>query len=79
MIALAAVPIAIIANAARVAGTGLTAYWVSPDAAEGFFHTFSGWLVFVVAFAGLLIVQRLFEVARAGRTRLTEARWSPAR
>jgi exosortase len=79
LIALAAVPIAIIANAGRVAGTGLTAYWVSPDAAEGFFHTFSGWLVFVVAFAGLLIVQRLFEAARAGRTRLTEARWSPAR
>ena len=79
LIALAAVPIAIIANAGRVAGTGLTAYWVGPDAAEGFFHTFSGWLVFVVAFAGLLIVQRLFEVARAGRTRLTEARWSPVR
>ncbi len=56
-IALAAVPIAIVANAARVAGTGLTAEWVSPAAAEGFFHTFSGWLVFVVAFAGLLLVQ----------------------
>jgi hypothetical protein len=32
---------------------------VSPAAAEGFFHTFSGWLVFVVAFAGLLAVQRI--------------------
>ena len=59
VIALAAVPIAILANAARVAGTGLAAEWVSPAAAEGFFHTFSGWLVFVVAFAGLLIVQHL--------------------
>jgi len=78
-IALSAVPIAIIANAGRVAGTGLTAYWVSPAAAEGFFHTFSGWLVFVVALAGLLLVQRIFEAGRAGRARLTEARWSPAR
>lgn len=59
LIALAAVPIAIIANAARVAGTALAAEWVSPAAAEGFFHTFSGWLMFVVAFAGLLVFQRL--------------------
>lgn len=57
-IVLASVPIAILANAARVAGTGLAAQWVSPAAADGFFHTFSGWMVFVVAFAGLLLVQR---------------------
>ena len=64
LIAIAAVPIAIIANAARVAGTGLTAEWVSPAAAEGFFHTFSGWLMFVVAFAGLLLVQRVVSSVR---------------
>ncbi|HVL66390.1 MAG TPA: exosortase A [Vicinamibacterales bacterium] len=67
LIAVAAVPIAILANAARVAGTGLAAEWVSPAAADGFFHTFSGWLVFVVAFAGLLLVQQA--VARAGAWR----------
>jgi exosortase len=78
-IAVAAVPIAIIANAARVAGTGLAAYWVSPAAAEGFFHTFSGWMVFVVALAGLLALQRIFEMARHRRARWVEARWSPAR
>lgn len=78
-IAVAAVPIAIIANAARVAGTGLAAYWVSPAAAEGFFHTFSGWMVFVVALAGLLALQRIFEMARHRRERWVEARWSPAR
>jgi exosortase len=59
LIALAAVPIAIAANAARVAGTGLASELISPAAAEGFFHSFSGWLVFVVAFAGLMLVQRL--------------------
>lgn len=58
VIAVAAVPIAIIANAARVAGTGLASEWVSPAAADGFFHNFSGWVVFVVATAGLLLVQR---------------------
>ena len=65
LIALAAVPIAIIANAARVAGTGLMAEWISPAAAEGFFHTFSGWLMFVVAFAGLLLIQRLIASVRS--------------
>lgn len=63
LIALAAIPIAILANAARVAGTGFASELVSPSAAEGFFHTFSGWLMFVVAFVGLLAVQR----AIAGR------------
>ena len=67
LLALAAVPIAIIANAARVAGTGLSAEWIGPEAAQGFFHTFSGWLMFVIAFAGLLILQQLF--ARVGQRR----------
>jgi exosortase len=67
LLALAAVPIAIVANAARVAGTGLSAEWIGPEAAQGFFHTFSGWLMFVIAFAGLLILQQVF--ARVGQRR----------
>jgi len=62
LIALAAVPIAVAANALRVAGTGLASYWISPAAAEGFFHTFSGWLMFVVALACLFAFHRLLEV-----------------
>jgi exosortase len=58
LITLAAIPIAILANAARVAGTGLASELISPAAAEGFLHTFSGWLLFVVAFIGLVAVQR---------------------
>jgi exosortase len=57
-IALATVPIAIVANAARVAGTGIAAHYYGPAAAQGFFHTFSGWLVFVVAFALLFLLTR---------------------
>jgi hypothetical protein len=41
-----------------VAGTGLASELISPAAAEGFLHTFSGWLLFVVAFIGLVAVQR---------------------
>lgn len=58
VIALATVPVAIAANGLRVAGTGVAAQYFGPSVAEGFFHTFSGWLVFVVAFLMLFIVQR---------------------
>ena len=57
-----ALPVAIAANAARVAGTGLAAEWISPQAAEGFFHEFSGWVMFVVAFALLLGAQRALAI-----------------
>jgi exosortase len=50
----AVIPIAIIANAARVAGTGLMAHHWGIQAAEGFLHGFSGWLVFFVAVLLLL-------------------------
>jgi exosortase len=59
VLALLSVPVAIAANAARVAGTGLAADWIGPRAAEGFFHEFSGWVMFVIAFALLLGAQRL--------------------
>ena len=58
-IALATVPVAIIANGLRVAGTGIAAAYIGPDAADGFFHTFSGWLVFIAAFVLLFVVARL--------------------
>ena len=80
LIALAAIPIAILANAARVAGTGLASELVSPAAAEGFLHTFSGWVLFVVAFIGLVAVQRSLagmpadaSAAAAARPRQVEA------
>jgi exosortase len=59
LIVASAVPVAIAANASRVAGTGFLAVWFGPRTADGFFHAFSGWLMFVVAFAGLVAVQWL--------------------
>lgn len=51
---LLSVPIAIAANAFRVSGTGVLAQYWGAAAAEGFYHTFSGWLIFVVALAMLV-------------------------
>lgn len=59
LIALSSVPVAILANAARVAGTGIAAHYYGPEAAQGFFHEFSGWMVFVVAFVLMMALQRL--------------------
>jgi exosortase len=60
------VPIAVIANAARVAGTGLAAHVWGPEVADGFFHTFSGWVVFIVAACLLVLSERV--VARLERS-----------
>lgn len=53
-----AVPIAVAANSFRIFGTGLLVQYWDPDKAEGFFHTFSGWLIFVVALLLLFAVHR---------------------
>lgn len=58
VLAFASIPVAIAANGIRVAGTGIAAHLYGPEAAQGFFHEFSGWLVFVVAFILLFAVQR---------------------
>jgi exosortase len=59
VLTLAAVPVAVAANAVRVAGTGVAAQYYGPEAAEGFLHTFSGWMLFVVAFVMLFALQKL--------------------
>jgi exosortase len=59
IIALSTVPVAIVANGARVAGTGLAAHYYGAAAAEGFFHTFSGWIVFIAAFLLLFLIVRV--------------------
>ena len=59
VIALCAIPVAIAANALRVAGTGIAAHYYGSAAAEGFFHSFSGWIVFIAAFVMLFGIIRL--------------------
>jgi exosortase A len=56
ILVLSTFPIAIIANAARVSGTGILAHRYGDKVAQGFFHGFSGWILFVVAFVCLFVV-----------------------
>jgi exosortase len=55
---LATVPIAIVANASRVTLTGLLTQF-RPELAEGFFHTASGWVIFMVALFIMVFVHQL--------------------
>jgi len=57
-IALSTIPVAIVANGLRVAGTGIAAYHYGDEAAQGFFHEFSGWVVFVVSLVMLFVIHR---------------------
>jgi len=58
-LALASLPIAVAANVARIFGTGLCVQYWDPDKAMGFFHEFSGWLMFLVSLACLYLVHRV--------------------
>ncbi len=59
VLALASIPIAIAANAVRIFGTGICVQYWGPDKALGFFHEFSGWVIFLVSLGCLFVVHRL--------------------
>jgi exosortase D (VPLPA-CTERM-specific) len=54
----ASVPIAILANVFRITGTGVVSLSWGPEAAEGFFHSLSGWVAFMLCF-GLFVLLNL--------------------
>ncbi len=56
LLALCSLPIAVAANALRIFGTGLCVQYWNPDKAVGFFHEFSGWLMFLVSLSCLYLV-----------------------
>jgi exosortase len=66
---LAAVPIAIVANSMRIVVTGILGQYGSPHWAEGFFHAFSGWLVFLVSISMLCLLQQILSRGYSERRR----------
>jgi exosortase len=59
LLLLSSVPLAIAVNVLRVAGTAVLAD-INEEFAMGFYHSFSGWLVFVCGFGLLYLCARLF-------------------
>ncbi len=62
LMALASIPIAVTANVARIVGTGLCVQYWDPQKALGFFHEFSGWVMFVVSLCCLYLVHRVMRL-----------------
>jgi exosortase len=67
---LASIPIAIAANAVRILGTGLCVQYWDPDKALGFFHEFSGWVIFLVSLVCLYTVHRVMCLFPAKRRQI---------
>jgi len=68
LVALSAIPIAMVTNAARITLTGVLVEVVGPAAGVGFYHEFSGLVIFVLAFLLLatesMILSRLLRAPR---------------
>ncbi len=62
LLALLAVPVSILANALRIALTGLVVENWGVERAEGVIHPLSGWLVFVASLALIFLFHRLAQV-----------------
>ncbi len=70
IIVLSAVPIAIFTNALRVSGTGVLSRYYGTEIADGFFHSFSGWVIYIVAFVMLFAVGWVLDrAAGVGKSR----------
>src|SRR5213076_2778826 len=67
LLAIASVPIAVAANSFRIVGTGLLVQYWDPEKAEGFFHLFSGWLIFVISLAMLFALHKLLLLKTRGK------------
>jgi exosortase len=77
LLVLSAVPIAILTNAMRVSGTGILARYYGTKVADGFFHSFSGWVIYIVAFLLLFAVGWLLDrIGSLGRQPGQQARSS---
>lgn len=70
ILAIASIPIAVAANVFRIVGTGLCVQYWDPDKALGFFHEFSGWVMFVISLCCLYLVHRVMQLIlpRSGQT-----------
>jgi exosortase len=52
----AAIPLAIVVNIIRVSGTGVLSHYYGEKVAQGFFHEFTGFIVFALGFILLYLI-----------------------
>ncbi|MFZ0420465.1 MAG: exosortase A [Candidatus Sulfotelmatobacter sp.] len=62
------VPVAVVSNGVRVVGTAFATYYLGPKIADGFLHSFSGWVIFLIASTLLLMLHVAMKFFRRDRT-----------
>ncbi len=67
LLVVCSVPIAIAANSLRIVGTGLCVQYWDADKAMGFFHQFSGFVMFLISLTCLFLTHRAMSVRWRGR------------
>jgi exosortase len=63
LLAVSAIPISVAANGFRIMGSGLLGEYWDPTKAEGFFHLFTGWLIFAVSLLLLVSLHSAIDLA----------------
>jgi len=63
------VPSAIVTNAVRIMGAGVLAHKFGPQAAEGFLHQFSGWVVFLATLVLIFLCHWILRHVAQGTNR----------
>ncbi|MBU6435174.1 MAG: EpsI family protein, partial [Nitrospirae bacterium] len=64
VLVLSSIPISVLVNGFRIGMIGVLVEWYGQDAAEGFYHLFEGWVLFMASL-GLLILE-MWVLARIG-------------
>lgn len=76
VIVMSAIPISIVTNSMRIASVGILYQFMGPAAAEGFFHDFTGWFIFMISLGLLLLemalLKRIFPERAGTRRQETE-------
>lgn len=67
LLALATIPLALFTNAFRIGITGILSTRYGTEAATGFFHAFSAWIIFMVAFGCLFLLARVLSLLPLGK------------
>ncbi|WP_236685680.1 VPLPA-CTERM-specific exosortase XrtD [Geobacter pickeringii] len=70
LVIISAVPVSVLTNGLRIASVGILYQFWGPMVAEGFFHDFSGWFIFMASIAILLaemwLLKRFFPEGAVG-------------
>ncbi len=61
LLAASAIPLALFINAVRVAGTGVAGNYLGARYAEGFYHLFAGWLLFMTALVAVFGIGKILK------------------